>query len=69
MKPDEFDYIKSYYKVNPSRKMRVTVYGKPATITGADGHYLKIRFDDGHRGVCHPIDGVNYAPVEDERHG
>ncbi|MFP3187241.1 MAG: hypothetical protein RXR20_27320 [Paraburkholderia sp.] len=58
-----FDYIKSYYGVDPKRGQRVTAFGKPGVITGADGQYVNIRLDgQKHSNPYHPTDGIDYAP-------
>ena len=56
-------YVRSYYKVPARRGMRVTVDGRPGTLTSGDGHYIRVRFDGERRSApCHPTWRVNYAP-------
>lgn len=42
---DEFSYVRSRYKVNPRRGMRIVMDGRPGRITSGAGHYLRVRFD------------------------
>jgi hypothetical protein len=54
-------YVRATYGVPAARGMRVTVDGKPGTITGAD-HGLRVRFDGERRSKnCHPTWRVDYG--------
>ena len=56
-----FDYVRAYYGVPARRGMRVTVDGKPGTITRGDGQYIRVRFDgEKHSRCCHPMWRVIY---------
>lgn len=54
-------YIRDYYKVPAKVGGRVTAYGKPGIITGANGAYLLIRIDGAkHALPHHPTDQIEY---------
>ena len=58
-----FDYIIRTYGVPACIGRRVTLHGKPATITADRGHYIGITYDTDKPGVirnAHPADGVVY---------
>ena len=58
-----FDYITRTYNVPARIGRRVTVYGKPATITADRGHYIGITYDTDKPSMirnAHPVDGVVY---------
>lgn len=67
---DPFEYIRNYYRVAAFKGARVEieVAGKLCTgsIVGADGQYIRIRFDGDAKvfpGVFHPTDGVKYLTL------
>jgi hypothetical protein len=58
-----FDYITRAYGVPACIGRRITIHGKPATITSDLGHYIGITYDTDKPGVirnAHPTDGVVY---------
>ena len=55
-KPDQFDYVRNTYGLNVGIGTRVTVGGKPGTVTGAT-HYVLVLVDGERRpGPWHPAD-------------
>lgn len=59
------DYIRRYFSVPAKQHMRVRVGGKPGTITGFKGRYLRVRLDgDRVSTQHHPINDVEYLPDE-----
>ena len=55
------DYIRRYYGVPAKRFGRVKFQGKPGTITGSDGAYLRVRLDGQKRvGKYHPTWEIEY---------
>lgn len=55
------EYIRSTYGVPAKRGMRVTAYGNPGVITGAEGAYIMIRLDGKQVSLPHhPTDEIVY---------
>lgn len=57
-----YEYVKSYYGVNPEPGMRVTMGAKAGTVARkrAYDHYVWVKFDGEKYDVpCHPRD-LNY---------
>lgn len=60
-------YIRKAYAVPAKRGGRVEYKGcgkvEHGTITGADGHYLRVRLDgEKHAGNFHPTSDIRYIP-------
>ena len=54
--PDQFDYVRNAYGLNIGKGTRVTVGGKPGTVTGAN-HRVLVRVDgERHAMPWHPGD-------------
>lgn len=53
-------YVRDTYGVPAYKGGRVTVDGKPGTIISFPDAYIKVRFDDGTTGKCHPTWEVDY---------
>lgn len=64
-------YVRFNYRVPAYRDGRVVVDGEPGTISGFDGQYLLVRFDDEAVPVpAHPTWRVEYlAPASDPQGG
>jgi hypothetical protein len=61
------DYIRQSYGVPAKRGMRITIDGRPATITGSAGARLRVRRDGEKRTViAHPTWRVDYSPKPTE---
>jgi hypothetical protein len=61
-----YEYIKRTYGVDPKVSQRITVDGRPGTITRplGDTQYLRVRFDGMKHSVnAHPTWKVDYAPA------
>lgn len=61
------DYIRGHYGVPARRHGRIRFNWdgqRDATILGAKGQYLSVRFDDGTTGILHPTWNVEYLPAE-----
>jgi hypothetical protein len=59
-----FDYVRSHYGVPAEKGRRVTCYGKPGVIVGADGHYICVVLDadkSEEPGRYHPTHEVVYG--------
>lgn len=59
-----FEYIKSYYKVDPFIGQKIIHRGNPGIIVEDRGHYLGVNFDADKPGVVksvHPTDEVIYG--------
>lgn len=60
------DYICRHYGVPADRGGRIRftwdqwTTTRDATIVGAEGQYLSVRFDDGETGILHPTWEVEY---------
>lgn len=58
------EYIRNTYGVPAKRGMRVTAYGKPGVITGAEGAYIMVRLDGKTFSLPHhPTDEIVYDPA------
>lgn len=58
---DPFGYINRYYGLSVHKGQRVTAYGKPGVVTGAEGQYVLIRRDgEKHARPHHPTDQIVY---------
>jgi hypothetical protein len=65
MKPDPYEYIRSYYGVPAYVGVRVTIGGRTGTVVprkAGDGAYLYVLFDGDAkpRGPYHPTEKVIY---------
>lgn len=61
-----FDYIRERYKVPAKRGARVTYEGRPGTVTGFRGAYIKVRLDGEQReSVYHPTWHIKYEAKDD----
>ena len=59
--PDALAWHRSYYRVSARNGHKIIADGRPATIVGASGPHLWVRFDDDlARGAVHPTWHVDY---------
>ncbi len=59
------EYVRSYYKVPANRGMRVVADGKPGTIVGFDGPWIKVRLDgEEHARSWHPTWRIEYPEAD-----
>lgn len=57
-------YVRDYYRVPAKRGMRIKACGKPGTIVGFDGQYLRVRLDGQKRvSTWHPTWEIDYPEV------
>ncbi len=55
------DYVRRYYDVPAELERRIVFDGRPGVIVGAEGGYLRVRFDDDPGSVpLHPTWRVDY---------